>query len=1129
MKKINILLAALLFIAGCDESNKEDSKPYNLRLERIKAISEAYIGFPMNVRMTVSSDREAESVPYTLLLINKGDYDSGSEEPRYLSLGEFESIGPVKEGTYDYAIQAVIPDEDGQSGEYYLVGLIDPTGDVDGDGGKLENTEILTDPDSYDTVNLDPSHKDETDFSISEINLTSASTSDRSANDVFVIRDTDRVEAPVITGSVTVKTLGLNPQLNVPVAVYLMKETESGRELVPGKLWDSELQGYVNKYYIAELVPETPSVVHFSMSFPLGTRSYLKEAGTSALYLTVVVDPDNRFGEPTIADVVNGETNNMQKSYVTVVYDDAGAGSGGETTTEASIDTNTPVGQWFDKASVPTEMLGRTGAATVQVDDYIFVFGGMDSSGNVLDSILAYDIANDTWHDATAESESSDRLSIPRFGSAAVYCNGYIYVIGGRDAAGNTLNTIEGFAAYSYEGYTIWNCGVESMTLNHGRYGHTAVATDGPENGYIYVIGGVGAERSVEYIRTRMNEVPDIEEIGELPSLNQGRSFHGSEICFQTDAADSANDRALIVVAGGIQNGASTGSIETLDLERYDNPYYEEYPEYYEPSSYRPSATATWQASSARIETTLASMSTASLKLASDSAEQVMYLFGGQKVYNRTETSCPSGGDFALSDCTQTNRQASEPQSTVWRYNPFSDTLERVNALPHGPRAWGSMATYTDPNGNNYAYVIGGTDTGDGADAYDEPGAPSAADVPLSAACYGFEEEYDPDAPPTSATKANYPTERIHFQFENDMYGGKSDIVGAGLNYYFCSKFTLPGYKLDCQSGLVVDLFSKRFVPFSTDIRAYHYINTEYDDLLQVKIMLLEDPAVLFQDIGTDVKISLSDFKDVIAIAIKKNNMKNIAEELDKDPDKRKEPNLMNPEIFEYQCSLFEKLRVPTQHRIGPFFGLFIVLKWDAGFKAGWDFSIGFEKGTQTVLGVGDVDYNRAYIKPSTYGSVYGFLSAGVSAGSVLTLGIDADFDIIRIDIEVILANNFKLNSETDPALFATNRSVGWTGKLSLVKGGVTAYVEFMLPGICNKKKWGITWYYPCLKRERKTLPWPNITFCAYAITLWDMHYAFGDFADWEQYDGTINLDNDPDIRPGFELLENSNELYWGF
>ena len=43
------------------------------------------------------------------------------------------------------------------------------------------------------------------------------------------------------------------------------------------------------------------------------------------------------------------------------------------------------------------------------------------------------------------------------------------------------------------------------------------------------------------------------------------------------------------------------------------------------------------------------------------------------------------------------------------------------------------------------------------------------------------------------------------------------------------------------------------------------------------------------------------------------------------------------------------------------------------------------------------------------------------------------------------------------------------------------------------------------------------------------MHYAFGDFADWEQYDGAINLDNDPDIRPGFELLENSNELYWGF
>ncbi len=84
-------------------------------------------------------------------------------------------------------------------------------------------------------------------------------------------------------------------------------------------------------------------------------------------------------------------------------------------------------------ASLPSP---RGNLALVSTGDALYAIGGVDPSGDVLATVMRYDIAQDTWTSVAS-------LATAREGAVAAVLGNTIYVVGGRDANGNVLNTME--------------------------------------------------------------------------------------------------------------------------------------------------------------------------------------------------------------------------------------------------------------------------------------------------------------------------------------------------------------------------------------------------------------------------------------------------------------------------------------------------------------------------------------------------------------------------------------------------------------------------------------------------------------------------------------------------------------
>jgi len=107
---------------------------------------------------------------------------------------------------------------------------------------------------------------------------------------------------------------------------------------------------------------------------------------------------------------------------------------GGRTVTRgnlAVVEMFDPVtGAWESLSPMPEP---RGGIAAAELDGVIYVFGGEDATasgaGGVYPSVMAYDIAADSW-------ELLGAMPMPRHGLAAVVRNGEIMVIGGATEVG---------------------------------------------------------------------------------------------------------------------------------------------------------------------------------------------------------------------------------------------------------------------------------------------------------------------------------------------------------------------------------------------------------------------------------------------------------------------------------------------------------------------------------------------------------------------------------------------------------------------------------------------------------------------------------------------------------------------
>ena len=127
---------------------------------------------------------------------------------------------------------------------------------------------------------------------------------------------------------------------------------------------------------------------------------------------------------------------------------------------------------WSIGKSMPTP---RTEVTATLVGDNIYVIGGFDKSGKVLDTAEVYNIKNNSWNTVTS-------LPQPLHHTAATTFNGSIYVIGGY----TNNNWLPSAKLFIYD--TKHDTWIEGSSMPTARGALTAVFIDG----ILYAIGGEG-------------------------------------------------------------------------------------------------------------------------------------------------------------------------------------------------------------------------------------------------------------------------------------------------------------------------------------------------------------------------------------------------------------------------------------------------------------------------------------------------------------------------------------------------------------------------------------------------------------------------------------------------------------
>lgn len=127
---------------------------------------------------------------------------------------------------------------------------------------------------------------------------------------------------------------------------------------------------------------------------------------------------------------------------------------------------------WSIGKSMPTP---RTEVTATLVGDNIYVIGGLDKSGKVLDTAEVYNIKNNSWNTVTP-------LPQPLHHTAATTFNGSIYVVGGY----TNNNWLPSAKLFIYD--TKNDTWIEGSSMPTARGALTAVFIDG----ILYAIGGEG-------------------------------------------------------------------------------------------------------------------------------------------------------------------------------------------------------------------------------------------------------------------------------------------------------------------------------------------------------------------------------------------------------------------------------------------------------------------------------------------------------------------------------------------------------------------------------------------------------------------------------------------------------------
>lgn len=172
-------------------------------------------------------------------------------------------------------------------------------------------------------------------------------------------------------------------------------------------------------------------------------------------------------------------------------------------------------------------------AAVAEADGRIYAIGGASTPGHAVSTVEVYDIAADTWSIVSSLSTPRELLTAVKAGGT----DDHIYAIGGLDAQGNSLNTVEIYDP----GTNQWS--TSAATLANARAGAAAVTGSG---GIIYVFGG--GSGSVETYS------PGASNWNQVSTMPTARSYL---------SAVTAPDGTIYVLGGAASvDGAVTGMVE---------------------------------------------------------------------------------------------------------------------------------------------------------------------------------------------------------------------------------------------------------------------------------------------------------------------------------------------------------------------------------------------------------------------------------------------------------------------------------------------------------------------------------------------------------------------------------------
>jgi len=133
---------------------------------------------------------------------------------------------------------------------------------------------------------------------------------------------------------------------------------------------------------------------------------------------------------------------------------------------------------WEDLTELPEPLTFSAGAA---VGDYVYVMGGLNQNGQIVDTVYRYDTVLNSWDNGGVETP----LPVGRFSYAAAAIGDKIYVCGGLTDTNTAVTANYSAKVYAYDTVTqTWDTSLPD--LPKGRRCHTMVAL----GDMLYVLGG---------------------------------------------------------------------------------------------------------------------------------------------------------------------------------------------------------------------------------------------------------------------------------------------------------------------------------------------------------------------------------------------------------------------------------------------------------------------------------------------------------------------------------------------------------------------------------------------------------------------------------------------------------------